>query len=119
MEQRNLDLERRNGNRLAINPELATAASLLAQDVPNFLREGVTLAKLEAKKTVQDAGMRVGVLSVAAYLGMVGFFFLCVGLSFLISEAAERAWLGPLVVGGGLMLIGAIAAPIALKAGRG
>src|SRR3954464_13730217 len=115
MEQQNL--QRRPNGRVTINPELSTAASLLAQDVPRFVREGVNLAKLEAKQTAKDVGVRAGILAVSGYLAMVGFFFLCTGLAFLISEATQRAWAGPLIVGGGLVLIAGVAVPVALKAG--
>src|SRR5688572_5431869 len=104
--------------RVSMHPELSTAASLLAHDVPNFVREGVHLAKLEAQQTVKDVGVRAGILAVAGYLAAIGLFLACVGLSVLVSEALERAWAGPLVVGGGLCVLGAITVPIALKTRR-
>lgn len=114
-------MARENGERksvqVQVHPEISTAASLLAHDVPNFAREAIHLAKLEAMETAKSVGLRAAIVSVSGYASMVGFFLLCVGLAFLISELLERAWAGPLIVGGGLMVLAGIAAPIALKAG--
>jgi hypothetical protein len=106
-------------NRVSISPEISTAAGLLAHDVPNLVREGVNLAKLEVKKTVKDVGVRVGILAASGYLALVGLFFVFTGLAFLISEATERAWAGPLVVGIALVVMAGVAIPVALKAGGG
>lgn len=116
MEQ-NLEHRGTNGRaaRVSIHPELATAASLLAHDVPNLVREGLNLAKLEAKATAKNVGVRAGILAASGYLAVVGFFFVFTGLAFLISEALERAWAGPLVVGGFLVVMATVAIPIALK----
>jgi hypothetical protein len=118
MEQR-IERPATNGRgRVTIHPELSTAASLLAQDVPTFVRESVNLAKLEAKQTAKDVGVRAGILAASGYLATVGLFFVFTGLAFLISEALQRAWAGPLIVGGALVLMAGIAVPIALKTRR-
>ncbi|MEZ0227765.1 MAG: phage holin family protein [Planctomycetota bacterium] len=111
------EIQRRTNGRVTLSPEISTAAGLLAHDVPNLVREGVTLAKLEAKKTARDVGVRAGILAASGYLALVGLFFVFTGLAFLISEMSGRAWLGPLVVGGGLVAIAGVAIPVTLKAG--
>jgi hypothetical protein len=115
MEQR---IERPTNGRVTISPELSTAASLLARDVPQFVREGVNLAKLEVKQTAKDVGVRAGILAASGYLAMVGLFFVFTGLAFLISQALERPWAGPLIVGGALVVMAGVAIPIALKTRR-
>jgi hypothetical protein len=103
--------------RVQVDPEVMSAATLLARDVPVFLREGVNLARLEARATVKDLGLRASLVSASLYAAAVGFFFLCVGLSFLVSEALETSWAGPIVVGGGVFAVGLAVVPVALKAG--
>ncbi len=116
MEQR---LQRRTNGQVSISPEISTAAGLLAHDVPNLVREGVNLAKLEAQRTAKSFGVRAGIIAAGGYLALVGLFFVFTGLAFLISEVTERAWLGPLVVGGSLVVIAGVAIPVTLEIGSG
>ncbi len=91
-------------------PELSKAVSLLAHDVPTLVREGVNVARLEARA----AGTRAGVLTASAYLAMVGVLLACTGVAFLISETLERAWAGPLIVGAALVAVAAATTALAL-----
>jgi len=111
-----MEQERRRNGRL--DPELVTAVGLLAHDVPSLVKESVNVARLEAKKTARDAGILGAILTACGYFAAVGFFFVCVGVALIISEALEQPFAGPLIVGGGLVLIAAITAPIAIKTRR-
>ena len=95
-------------------PELSKAVSLLASDVPTLVREGVNVAKLEARAV----GTRAGVLSASVYVAMVGFLLASAGVAFLISETLERAWAGPLIVGAVLIAVAVGASALALLQGR-
>jgi membrane-bound ClpP family serine protease len=89
--------------------------SLLAHDVPPLVKAEIDLAKLEAKEAAKAVGTRAGLVSASVYASMVGVFFLCCGLAFLISEVLERAWAGPLIVGGGLVILALVFLPFALR----
>jgi hypothetical protein len=91
-------------------PELSKAVSLLASDVPTLVREGVNVAKLEARAL----GTRAGVLTASACVAIIGFLLASTGVAFLISQTLERAWAGPLIVGVALVAFAAATTAIAL-----
>ena len=97
--------------------EVAQAASILAQDIPNFLRETIELAKAEARAAGRTAALRGGALYVFNVLFLVGLLFAASAASMGISLALEKAWAGPLIVGGGLIVLAAIGVPLAMRRG--
>jgi membrane-bound ClpP family serine protease len=100
-----------------VETEIASAATVLAHDVPTLVREGVNLARLEAKETVKEVGLRAGLIGGGLFAASLGFAFLCMGIAFLVSEALQRAWAGPTIVGTAVMAVGFAALSVAAKAG--
>jgi hypothetical protein len=101
----------------ALAPDIAHAASVLARDVPHLVRESLELAKLEAKVAAQRVAVRAGLLALFGVFAFMGLFFACVAASIGISQLAETAWAGPLVVGGFLLIVALIGVPFVLKSG--
>jgi hypothetical protein len=99
--------------------EVGHAASLLAQDVPNFLRETIELAKAEARVAGRTAAARGGALYVLNVLFLVGLLFAASAASMGVSLALDKPWAGPLIVGSGLILLAAVALPLVLRRGSG
>jgi hypothetical protein len=95
---------------------VAAAVRDLAQDVPRLLREEVELAKAEAKAAAVSAAIRAAVLTVAGFLLALATTLLAIAAAAAISDRMGEPWAGPLIVGGGLAVIAAIAALVVLKA---
>jgi hypothetical protein len=96
---------------VAPGTELAQAARLLAQSLPQLVREEVALLKLQTRGAAIK-GAAAGVIAVTAFLAAL---FLGVGASIAISQVLERTWAGPVVVGGGLAVLAAVSLPIVLR----
>lgn len=79
----------------------------LLKDLQDLVRGEVALAKAEIKEDVSTAGKGVAALATAAFLGMTGFVFLMLGLTYLIN-LYWRMWVSAAVVGAALLVIAAV-----------
>jgi hypothetical protein len=90
-------------------PSTADLLRGLADDASTLVRQEVTLAKQEMTEGLAATAMASGLLAAAALLALYAF-------GFLLAAAARAiggpAWLGPLIIGGGLALIAGILALI-------
>jgi uncharacterized membrane protein YqjE len=79
----------------------------IIQDLQEIVRGEVQLAKTEIKEDASTMGKALGMLGAAALLGLVGFIFLMLGVTYLLNTSLEM-WLSAGIVGVALLLIAAI-----------
>lgn len=77
------------------------------EDVQNIVRGEVQLAKTEIKEDVGKLGKAIGMIGAAAFLALVGFIFLMLGVTYLLNKSLEM-WISAGIVGLALLIIGAI-----------
>lgn len=99
---------------VAPGAELVAAARVLVEDLPHLVREELALAKVEARVAARSAAARGAIAGALGMVLLLGTFFLAQGAAVAVTQALERAWAGPVVVGGALVLFAAVALPIAL-----
>ena len=79
----------------------------IIEDVQNIVRGEVQLAKTEIKEDVGKLGKALGMIGAAAFLALVGFIFLMLGVTYLLNKSLEM-WISAGIVGLALLIIGAI-----------
>lgn len=77
------------------------------QDLQDIVRGEVELAKTEIKEEVGKLGKGAGMIGAAAFLALVGFIFVMLGVTYLINKSLEM-WIAAGIVGIVLLIIGAI-----------
>lgn len=77
----------------------------IIEDVQNIVRGEVQLAKTEIKEDAGKLGKALGMIGVAALLGLVGFIFLMLGVTYLLNRSLEM-WVSAGIVGLVLLMIG-------------
>jgi hypothetical protein len=81
-----------------------TAKDLFA-DVPRLVREEIALAGAQARLTIRAKSSRAALIAATGFLAALGTIFLAMGASTWVSERVDEDWAGPLVTGGGLVVI--------------
>ena len=79
----------------------------IIEDLQNIVRGEVQLAKTEIKEDVSKLGRAAGMIGAAAFLALVGFIFLMLGVTYLLHKSLEM-WISAGIVGLALLIIGAI-----------
>lgn len=79
----------------------------IIQDLQEIVRGEVQLAKTELKEDASTLGKALGMIGAAVFLGLVGFIFLMLGVTYLLNKSLEM-WLAAGIVGVVLLIIGAI-----------
>ncbi len=79
----------------------------LIQDLQDISRGEVQLAKTEIKEDTSKLGKALGMIGAAAMVGLVGFIFIMLSLTYLLNKSMEM-WLAAGIVGLALLVIGAI-----------
>ncbi len=79
----------------------------IIEDVQNIVRGEVQLAKTEIKEDAGKLGKALGMIGAAAFLALVGFIFLMLGVTYLLNKSLEM-WISAGIVGLVLLIIGAI-----------
>lgn len=90
---------------------LGTLVTGIVEDLQGIVRGEVQLAKTEIKEDVSGLGKGAALIAAGAFLGLVGFIFLMLGVTYLLNKSLEL-WLSALIVGLALLIIAAIAALI-------
>jgi hypothetical protein len=100
--------------RPAAEPEgVGSLIAGLIKDLQDLVRAELKLAQTEIKEDVAAAGKGIGVVAAGALVGLVAFIFLMLALTYLLA-----IWL-PMWVSAGLVgVVLAVAAAVALSAGR-
>jgi CHASE3 domain sensor protein len=94
-----------------VEPEAPPSMTALVQgivnDAQNLIRQELTLARTEIKKDWNDLKEAGAALSVGGALGFLGVLFLGFMVALLLYEAAGLPlWIGFLIVGGLLAIVG-------------
>jgi uncharacterized membrane protein YqjE len=79
----------------------------LIQDLQDIIRGEVQLAKTEIKEDTSKLGKALGMIGASALIGLVGFIFVMLSLTYLLNKSMEM-WLAAGIVGLALLVIGAI-----------
>jgi len=94
---------------------VASLLSGLLTDLQHLVRGEVKLARAELQEDLADAGRAVAMIAGAALVGVTGFIFLMLGVTYLLNKKVEM-WVAALIVGAVLAVI-AIAFALAGKRG--
>jgi uncharacterized membrane protein YqjE len=88
---------------------LGTIVSGIVEDLQNIVRGEVQLAKTELKEDAGKLGKGAGMLAAGALVGLVGFIFLMLALTYLLNKSMQM-WLASGIVGLALVTIAAVVA---------
>jgi uncharacterized membrane protein YqjE len=88
---------------------LGTIVSGIVEDLQNIVRGEVQLAKTELKEDAGKLGKGAGMLAAGALVGLVGFIFLMLALTYLLNKSMQM-WLAAGIVGLALVIIAAVVA---------
>ena len=86
---------------------IATLFSDLARDFSLLLRQEVALAKAEAGEKVAQLGVGVGMMAAGGLVAFAGLIYLMLAGVYALSKVVEP-WLAALIVGGAVLVLGAI-----------
>ena len=90
---------------------LGTLVTGIVEDLQGVVRGEVQLAKTEIKDDVSVLGKGAALIGAGVFLGLVGFIFLMLGVTYLLNKSLEL-WIAAGIVGLSLLIIAAIAASI-------
>jgi uncharacterized membrane protein YqjE len=93
---------------------VGSLVSGVIDDLQSLVRGEVQLAKTELKEDAREIGSGAAMIAAGALVGLVGFIFLMLGVTYLLNKSIEM-WLAAGIVG--LVLI-ALAAIVAMS-GKG
>jgi uncharacterized membrane protein YqjE len=79
----------------------------LLQDLQELVRGEVQLARTEFREDAMTAGRALGSIAAGAFVGVTGFIFLMLGVTYLINKELEM-WLSAGIVGAVLAIIAAV-----------
>lgn len=79
----------------------------LLQDLQELVRGEVQLARTEIREDAMTAGRALGSIAAGAFVGVTGFIFLMLGVTYLINKELEM-WLSAAIVGAVLAIIAAV-----------
>lgn len=97
------------GSGTAEGPSVGTLVAGVIGDLQSLVRSEVQLAKTELKEEARELGAGAGMLAAGALVGLVGFIFLMLGVTYLLNKSIEM-WLAAGIVGVVLLLIAAMVA---------
>lgn len=79
----------------------------IIRDLQEIVRGEVQLAKTEIKEDASQMGKALGMIGGAVFLGLVGFIFLMLAVTYLLNKSLEM-WLAAGIVAVVLLIIAAI-----------
>lgn len=88
---------------------LGSIVSGIVEDLQHIVRGEVQLAKTELKEEAGQMGKGAGMAGAGAFIGLVGFIFLMLGVTYLLNTWM-RMWIAAGIVGLVLIIIAAILA---------
>src|SRR5215211_1235830 len=86
----------------------------LIQDLQELVRGEFKLAKTELREDVSVAGRGLGSIAAGALVGVTGFIFLMLGVTYLLNKELEM-WLSAAIVGAVLAIIAAVLVSVGRK----
>ena len=90
---------------------LGTIVTGIVEDLQGIVRGEVQLAKTELKEDASAIGRAATLIAIAAMVGLVGFSFLMLGVTYLLNKSLQM-WLSAGIVGVVLLIIALIAAMV-------
>lgn len=90
---------------------LGTLVTGIVEDLQNIVRGEVQLAKTELKEDVGKLGRGAGMLAGGALVGLVGFIFLMLAVTYLLNKSLEM-WISAGIVGIVLAVIAVVLAMV-------
>ena len=94
---------------------LAELFRQLAQDSATLVRQEVTLAKAELQQNVKSAVRDATMVAVGGGVALVGALVMVLFLVLALGDALNEYWLGALIVGAVLLLVGGLLAKGSLR----
>jgi uncharacterized membrane protein YqjE len=79
----------------------------LIKDLQELVRGEIRLARTELREDAMTAGRGVAMIAAGALVGVTGFIFLMLGVTYLLNKSLEM-WLSAAIVGAVLAVIAAI-----------
>lgn len=96
------------GSTSQANPEgLGALVTGIVEDLQGIVRGEVLLAKTELKEDASKLGKAAGSMVAGALIGLVGFIFLMLAVTYLLNKSLEL-WISAGIVAVALLLIAAI-----------
>jgi len=86
-----------------------TLVSGVIEDLQSLVRSEVKLAKTEIREDLTQMGKGAGMMAAGALVGLVGFIFLMLGVTYLLNKSLEM-WISAGIVGVVLLIIAAVVA---------
>jgi hypothetical protein len=86
---------------------IGSLISGLITDLQELVRGEIALAKTELREDAMSAGRGIGMIAAGAIVGLTGFIFLMLGVTYLLNKSLEM-WLSAGIVGAALALIAAL-----------
>ena len=102
-----MDTNRATNRQAGSGESLGETITGIVKDLQEIIRGEVQLAKTEIKEDAGQMGKALGMVGAAALLGLTGFIFLMLGVTYLLNKSLEM-WLSAGIVGLALLIIGAI-----------
>lgn len=102
-----MDINRAANRQAGSGESLGDTITGIVKDLQEIVRGEVQLAKTEIKEDASQMGKALGMVGAAALLGLTGFIFLMLGVTYLLNKSLEM-WLSAGIVGLVLLIIGAI-----------
>jgi len=93
------------------NESLGTLVTGIVEDLQGIVRGEVQLAKTELKEDATKLASGAGMLIGGALVGLVGFIFLMLGLTYLLNKTMQM-WIAAGLVGLALVIIAAVLAMV-------
>jgi uncharacterized membrane protein YqjE len=86
----------------------------LIKDLQELVRGEVQLAKTELRDDAITAGRALGSIAAGAFIGLTGFIFLMLGVTYLINKELEM-WISAAIVGAVLAIVAAVLVSVGRK----
>jgi uncharacterized membrane protein YqjE len=102
-----MDTNRATNRQAGSGESLGETITGIVKDLQEIIRGEVQLAKTEIKEDAGQMGKALGMVGAAALLGLTGFIFLMLGVTYLLNKSLEM-WVSAGIVGLALLIIGAI-----------
>jgi uncharacterized membrane protein YqjE len=88
---------------------IGTLITGLIEDLQGLLRGEIALAKTELKEDVSSVGQALVLVVAGAIVGLTGFIFLMLGVTYLLNKSVEM-WLAAGIVGTALLVVAGVVA---------
>jgi uncharacterized membrane protein YqjE len=89
-------------------PSVGELVSSLSEDFTTLVRQEIKLAKVEMQESAAKATRNVAMMAAGGFVAYAGVILVLIALAILIGNAINSLWLGSLIVGIVVIVLGAI-----------